>query len=297
MGWSARVRQCAISALNSAESEDGVYEIVEGASVSTYSRAASNTMIPASISIEDAGTDVRRVRFTITRAEWSLYYQEIKEVGVGDKRVEFKDGTVFTVDNTGKLIVTRCIRGLDGTYTKSADKSDNGGILYKTASSSTDIKKFASCNWEKRVFSIGVEASSIDCGNRVYVGSGGNPSSIDGHAGTADASKQPSVRFVFNNTADECTNEPSFHPFAESVFPLLAGSRYYDAEITCHTNSVLKGSPSFSCLKQRWRVSSGDDVPECTPGQKQRFISLSGFTRAETIFNGSYEYTQTRDTG
>jgi hypothetical protein len=248
-------------------------------------------MIPAYITITNVSgnTAVRSVIFTITPATWSLYY---KEIGTGNKRVEFIDGTVFTVDTDGtKLTVTRCPRGLDGTYTKRTDTS--GVVVYKEA---TDINKVASCNWEKRVFSIGVESGTIDCGNRVYVGNTGGPQRIEGHAATDNdsAKKQPSVRFVFSNTTDACTTGPSFHPFAEKVFPI---SRDEDAEVKCHTNSVSKDFPRFSCLKQRWRVTPGEDIPNCLPGPKQRFINVSGFTRAETIFNGAYENVVSRSAG
>ena len=251
-------------------------------------------MIPAYITITDVSgnTAARSVIFTITPATWSLYY---KEIGTGNKSVEFIDGTVFTVDTDGtKLTVTRCPRGLDGTYTKRTDTS--GVIVYKEA---TDINKVASCNWGKRVFSIGVELCTIDCGNRVYVGTTGGPERIDGHAATDNdsAKKQPSVRFVFINTTDECTTGPSFHPFAEKVYHLSRTDNNDNAEVVCHTNSVSKAFPRFSCSKQRWRVTPGDDVPDCLPGPKQRFINVSGFTRAETIFNGAYEYVASRSTG
>jgi hypothetical protein len=255
-------------------------------------------MIPASITITGNSGTVRSVVFTIIAATWSLYY---KEISTGNKRVEFIDGTVFTVGTDGKLTVAMCPRGLDGTYTKSTDTS--GVVVYKTATAATDIKKVVSCNWEKRVFSIGVESGTIDCGDRTYVGTSSGPTLIGVHAATEkdSANKQPSARFAFTNTAElVCDAATSFHPFAASVTPLLTSgtSLYNDAEIACHINSV-QGSIArrFSCEKQRWRDASGPDILECTPGPKQKFINVSGFTRAETIFNGAYEYSTSRSSG
>ena len=300
MGWSVRVRYCAIFALNS-EAEDGFYEEegkpAQGSSDREYSRAASNTRIPASIiSKKGSGDAVRNVQFKIIQAHWSLYY---KEIGSGNKSVEFNDGTVFTVDHTaGTLTVTKCIRGLDGTYTKSSEKSADGGILYRT---STDIKKRASCNWEKRAFSIGVDEQIIDCGNRTYTGTEDNPTMIGVHSGLEanGANKQPAVRFDFNRTTEQaCTAASSFHPFAAAVnFVGQASSQgLYPTEMDCHTNSVQKPIDLLSCVKGTLRALPGEDVLECAPGPKQAFVNVSGFTRAETIFNGAYEYNQTKST-
>jgi hypothetical protein len=295
MGWTIRVSRCDIPALNDiSESSYDLYEPLIPVEVGPvfYTRAATHRAIPATISISTASPLVRQVEVTTKIAKWSLYY---KDITPGNKGVTFKDGTVFTVDGA-TLTVTSCIRGLNGTYTKSAEPVVDGNTVYSIAGSSTaptDIPRSVSCDWGERVFSIGVdEEHTVDCGERAITKAGRNPVSMGVHASGPDSDRQPNALFAYTNTVEpECTTN-SWHPFAKEVtVAYLPGNVVLVPRIMCHTNSIeSKVVTTRECVKGRWRVPKGDDALQCKPGTAQRFINVSGFTRAEAIFNGAYEY-------
>jgi hypothetical protein len=310
MGRTIKVSGCDIIALNdtSASSYDLDGPVDVGPVV--YTRAATHRSIPAAITITHVSAVLKQVEITTKIARWSLYYKEITS---DNKRATFKDGTVFTVDGA-TLTVTSCIRGLKGKYTTSADPLVDGTTVYSIAGSSTaptDIPRSVSCNWGKRVFSIGVDGEhTVECGERTFTqtseknsvtfANAGTPVAIGVHASGPDSDRQPNARFAYTSTAEPaCITTNSFHPFAKEVAVININSWLSSAwgthVIACHGNSARSTVvPTRECVKGRWRVpvGGGDDVLQCTPGPAQKFINVSGFTMAETIFNGAYQHEQ-----
>ena len=291
--WTATLTGCEPDSLNGLY----VYRNSEGNSIHYYSRTASNTAIPAEFKITNTAGVNNRVDITITvkPGEWLLYDKETGQTASnGKSKVTFTDGTVFEIKNptttTTTLDVSNCPRGLNGTYTKTTNEPK-----YTKAGTTSSLDSYVTCDFSKKLFAIGVKNHEIQCGQRKYTGNNDGPESI-GEPTTSNANsvqKKMVMKFTKKTDNSWCTFHPYSHLLVNSSGnPILDGTKR--PTIWCYIGSndaSASSSTSIECEQTgKWVTKSGgSEIVRCTPGLRQQYINISGFSGAEAIFNGSYK--------
>jgi hypothetical protein len=141
--------------------------------VSVYERRASNTKVPAEVTISFWKSAQQNVEVTSKASHWKLYYKT--EPPADKKKVMFICGTEFTLTDpdkdTGSVNVTGCTidASFNGDYTQVPDTMDDGNVIRRYtrsigASSPNKIPSYVTCNWARKSFGIEILAYSLIVG-------------------------------------------------------------------------------------------------------------------------------------